>query len=218
MRWSWPAKRATATPPSRIWRRAWRWSNGGSRSTPRRARAGRSPRAADSSAGPFFSGVASGLGGGELFVDDPLDRGGIELSLIRLHDLADDAAGRLRIRDAEPHDRLPDDRARLVVGGGLGEELRAEPDLEVDLGDRVGPARADRGVLLARFPQLLLIGRDHVQPQGVVERPLEPGRGAAFHVLRLDHPDAVGGAAILGAHRLLEEVIELDVDRHDAAT
>ena len=96
----------------------------------------------------------------------------------------------------------------------LGQEARAERDLEVELGQRVGAPLADRGVLLARLAELLLVGGDHVQPEVVVQRPLEAGRRAALHVLGLDHADAVGGAGILGPHGILQQVGQLDLDGH----
>ena len=133
---------------------------------------------------------------------------------MRLHELTHHPPGLLRIGGTQAHDGLPDERTHLVVRGGLGQESRAKTDLEIDLRDGLRAAGSDGGILFARFAQLLLVGGNHIQPETVVEWPLEAGRGAALHVLGLDHPDAVRRLGILGAHRLLELFVELGLDRH----
>src|SRR5262249_44122912 len=120
---------------------------------------------------------------GQLFFGDLLHFAGLGLALVRLHHLAHHAAGHLHVLCSERRDRGAHSLAQLVGGQAARQEAVAELDLPRQLGRLVLAALADRKELVARFHQRLLVGRDHVQDQRVVDLTREPFRGAALHHL-----------------------------------
>src|SRR5688500_20240459 len=96
------------------------------------------------------SGSAAGLG--DLFLEDALHAGRIELALVGLHDLAHQAAGLLEVEAGAGQDLLHR-HPHLVVAGQLGQEAAAKGDLEVELRQRFGALFTERGVLIPRLAQ-----------------------------------------------------------------
>src|SRR5437867_3242779 len=96
----------------------------------------------------------------------------------------------------------------------LGEQPLAELDLEAQLRRLRRAALAELVVLRQRLLQLLAVGADHVQHEGVVHLACEALGGAPLLQPRLEHPHDVGGADVLGADGLREGVGQLLLDGH----
>jgi hypothetical protein len=175
---SWRPRPATATPRSRPGARcAGRWlAIAVGPSPPRDVRRRRAPDVAPKTGAPLRRDVRPWRA--ELLFDHALDGRRLELALVRLHDVADDAPDCFA-SDTPSRATVSRTIARVSSSDArLGQELRAETDLEVDLRDRVGSTLAGPPRILRAIAQLLLVGRDHVQPEAVVEGPLETGGGA----------------------------------------
>ncbi|CAN5833253.1 hypothetical protein BH11MYX3_BH11MYX3_36550 [soil metagenome] len=129
---------------------------------------------------------------------------------------ADDLAGHLRILGGEGGNVLRHDLAQLGLRETLRQERRAPGDLEVELGDLLLAALARVDVVGARLLHRLLVGRDHVEDQRVVNLTGEALGGAALHDLGVDHADEVRGLRVLCLHRSGELLAELafEVGRH----
>src|SRR2546430_5099952 len=111
---------------------------------------------------------AEGLDFPEELLGDPLDGGGLDLPLVRLHDVAEQATDLLGVGDPERGEALADERAQLRLVEPLGEEALAEGDLEAELRHLGGAALARLLELGERLLELLPIGADDVADEGVV--------------------------------------------------
>src|SRR6266542_3764887 len=147
---------------------------------------------------------------------DALHIGGLGLALVGLHDVADQSSGLLGIRDAERREPLLDERAERVLVHASGQVALAELELEAELRGLGGAALADLVVLGDGLLQLLAVGADDVEHQGIVHGPGEALGRAALLEPGLEHAHHVGGAPVLVLHRLLQRVVEGLLERHDA--
>src|SRR5437667_5928182 len=140
--------------------------------------------------------------------------GRVDLSLVGFHDVADEAADLLGVGDAERPRTLLHEATQRGGVEALGEEPLAELDLEPELGRVRGAALAQLLVLGQRLLELLAVGADHVQHERIVYLAGEALGGAALLQPRLEHPDDVRGARVLGADGLRQRVGQLLLDGH----
>src|SRR4029453_8784655 len=96
------------------------------------------------------------------------------------------------------------------------QEAAAEVDLEAELLDLRLRLVAEARVLLETLLHLLSVGDDHLEEERVVDLAGEPLGGTALGDPRLQHPHDVHGRLIPGAHRPLQRLVELLLDRHRA--
>src|SRR2546427_123210 len=80
---------------------------------------------------------AEGLDFPEELLGDPLDVGGLDLPLVRLHDVAEQATDLLSVGDPERGVELTDELEQLRLVEHLGEGVLAELALEFAMGQRV---------------------------------------------------------------------------------
>src|SRR5437773_2039732 len=155
--------------------------------------------------------AASGL---RQLLGNLLHIGRVDLSLVGLLVVADEAADLLGVGDAErPRTLLHEATQRGDVEAPREEPL-AELDLEAELGRVRGAALAQLLVLGQRLLELLAVGADHVQQERVVHLAREALGGAALLEPRLEHADDVRGARVLGADGLRQRVGQLLLDGH----
>src|SRR5207249_10909205 len=76
----------------------------------------------------------------EELLGDTLDIGGLDLPLVRFHDVADQAPDLLSVGDLERGEALADESAQLRLVEALGKVVLAEGDLEAELGHLGGAA------------------------------------------------------------------------------
>ena len=133
---------------------------------------------------------------------------------MRLHDVPHQPSHLLGVGDTERGEALTDQRAQ----GGLVEPLRqvtlTEFRLEADLGHLGRRAVARFLELGERLQELLAIGADDVEDEGVVHLAREALRRAPLHELRLEHAHDVGGPQVLVLDGLLQRVVELLFETH----
>src|SRR5712664_2581738 len=95
--------------------------------------------------------------------------GGVDMSLVGFHDVADETADLLGIGDAEAARTLLHEATQRGDVQAPGKEPLAELDLEPELGGLRGAALAQLLVLGQCLLELLAVGADHVQQEGVVD-------------------------------------------------
>src|SRR6266571_6798169 len=150
----------------------------------------------------------------EELLGDPFDVGGLDLPLVRLHDVADQATDLLGVGDPERGEALADERAQLRLVEPLGKVALAEGDLEAELRHLGGAALARLLELGERLLELLPIGADDVADEGVVHLAREALRRAALLEPGLEHAHHVGGPGVPCLDRLVEPLVELSLESH----
>src|SRR5213596_3708827 len=208
------ARRRRSPPRSSVWRGT---STGSAGTAARSSGSGGSRRCPSPSAAPGVrrawrraspasrangAGRPSPRGVPEELLCEPLDVAGLDLPLVRLHDVAHQAADLLRIGDGERGDAL------------AGEVAFAEFHLEAELGD-LGPTALARLLELGdRLLELLPVGPDDVTDEGVVHLAGETLRGTTLLEPGLQHPHHVGGPRVPFLDRLPEPFVELLLESH----
>src|SRR5262249_26341516 len=130
--------------------------------------------------------------GCQQLLGDSLHRGRVDLALVGLSAVPDEPAHLLRVRDVERGQPLPDETPDRVGIEALGEEALAELDLEPEPGRRGLAAGAELLVLGQGLLELLPVGADDVEDEGVVHGAAEPLGRPPLGELGLQHPDDVG--------------------------
>src|SRR3990172_551721 len=119
--------------------------------------------------------IARGAAGGnrgsalQQLLRDALDVTGLDLALVGLHDVADEAAALLGVGEAGGGKPLLDERAHGHLVHALRQVALAELLLEAELGGLRGPAFAHLVVLRDGLLELLAVGADDVEDEGVVD-------------------------------------------------
>src|SRR5262245_25543457 len=121
----------------------------------------------------------------EQLLGDSLDVGGLDLALVRLHDVADEAPDLLHIRDAEGIQPLLHEPAQRVGVEPAGQIPFAQLDLKAELGGLGGAAVPELVELGERLLELLPVRADHVEDERIVDGAAEALRGAPLLELRL---------------------------------
>src|SRR5262245_22812461 len=157
---------------------------------------------------------SEGPASGEQGLGNALDVRGFDLAFVALHDVADQPAELLDVRDAERGQALADERPQRVVVEPAREEPLAIRDLEAKLGGLGGPALARLLELDQRLLELLAVRPDDIEHERIVDRAGEALGRSPLGEPRLDHPHDVGGAEILVLDRGLERVVEGLLESH----
>ncbi len=186
-----------------------RWSWGASSGPPRAPLTARGTPAE-----PWRPSISASSAALQQLLGDALDVGGFHLALVRLHDVAHQAAHLLGVVDPQRGDALLHQRAQRGLVHGPREIALAEFDLDAKLRRLLGTAVPHLLVLDERLLELLAVGADHVEEQGIVDGPREALGRRALGELRLDHADDVGRRHVLVLDGLPERVVERLLDTH----
>src|SRR5712691_13426008 len=145
---------------------------------------------------------------------DALDLGGLDLALVRLQDVADEAADLLGVGDAEGPHALLDERLRRSLVHALRQVAFAELLLEPEARGLFGTSLTELLVFRDGLLELLAVAADDLEHEGVVDLAREVLCGAALLEPGLEHADDVGGAAVFRLDGLREPGGQLVFKRH----